>query len=97
MLHVYRHLWLASIGILTILLSMPAAADEFTVEPGFVSMFNGQDFSGWQFDQSYALPEKLPANWKVEDGLIKLSGGGRPHLGSQWDYEADFIFVAIVK
>jgi hypothetical protein len=54
---------------------------------GFVSMFNGQDFSGWQFSGGgYGLPE-LPANWKVEDGLIKLSGGGNPHLGSQWDYE----------
>lgn len=22
----------------------------------------------------------------MADGVIKLSGGGRPHLGSQWDY-----------
>lgn len=61
-------------------------ADEFKTEDGFVSMFNGSDFSGWQFDQTYTLPEKTPENWKVEDGVIKLSGGGRPHLGSQWDY-----------
>ena len=64
-----------------------AYADEFKIEKGFVPMFNGKNFSGWQFDQTYTLPEKLPDNWKVEEGVIKLSGGGRPHLGSQWDYE----------
>lgn len=67
-----------------------AAAQEVSDEErgeGFVSMFNGRDFSGWRFSESSALPEPLPANWKVEEGLIKLSGGGSPHLGSQWDYE----------
>lgn len=67
-----------------------AAAQELTDEErgeGFVSMFNGRDFSGWRFSESSALPESLPANWKVEEGVIKLSGGGSPHLGSQWDYE----------
>jgi hypothetical protein len=53
---------------------------------GFVTLFNGRDFSGWRFGNSSAL-DKLPANWKVEDGVIKLSGGGSPHLASQWDYE----------
>ncbi len=64
----------------------PKLSDE-EARAGFVSMFNGQDFSGWQFGGGYGLPEKLPPNWKVEDGLIKLAGGGAPHLGSQWDYE----------
>jgi hypothetical protein len=54
---------------------------------GFVSLFNGKDFSGWRFSDNSALPDKLPANWKVEDGVIKLSGGGSPHCASQWDYE----------
>jgi hypothetical protein len=58
---------------------------------GFWSLFNGKDFTGWRFSESSVLPDKLPDNWKVEDGLIKLSGGGNPHLGSQWDYE-DFDF-----
>lgn len=66
-----------------------ALGDDFKIEPGFVPMFNGKDFSGWQFGGPYALPEKLPPNWSVADGVIKLSGGGRPNLGSQWDY-ADF-------
>ncbi len=54
---------------------------------GFVPLFYGTDFSGWQFGGGYDLPEKQPANWKVEEGIIKLSGGGGPHLGTQWDYD----------
>lgn len=54
---------------------------------GFRPMFNGKDFSGWRFGESSALPEKIPEIWKVEDEVIKLSGGGGPNLGSQWDYE----------
>lgn len=54
---------------------------------GFRPMFNGKDFTGWRFGESSALPEKIPEIWKVEDGVIKLSGGGGPNLGSQWDYE----------
>jgi 3-keto-disaccharide hydrolase len=53
---------------------------------GFISMFNGKDFSGWRFANSAAILE-LPKNWSVADGMIKLSGGGSPHLASQWDYE----------
>ncbi|MEQ8787939.1 MAG: DUF1080 domain-containing protein [Pirellulaceae bacterium] len=66
-----------------------AASQELSPEEqaeGFVSLFNGKDFSGWQFGGGYALPE-APENWKVEDDVIRLSGGGRPNLGTQWDYE----------
>lgn len=73
---------------LAILIPSPLCADDkFKLEPGFVPMFNGRDFSGWQFGKSYGLPMPVPKNWKVGKGVIKLSGGGRPHLGSQWDYE----------
>lgn len=61
--------------------------DQAEQQEGFVSMFNGQDFSGWQFGGGYGLPDPLPENWSVADGVIRLSGGGRPNLGSQWDYE----------
>lgn len=54
---------------------------------GFVALFNGKDFSGWRFAEASALPEALPGNWKVMDGVIHLTGGGSPHLASQWDYE----------
>jgi hypothetical protein len=74
--------------------AQPAAAQKLTdeeVKEGFVSLFNGKDWSGWQFGGGYGLPDKVPANWSIGDGLIKLSGGGAPHLGTQWDYD-DFEF-----
>jgi predicted dehydrogenase len=55
-------------------------------EEGFVPLFSGKDFSGWRFSPASA-PDKLPRNWSVADGLIKLAGDGSPHLASQWDYD----------
>jgi hypothetical protein len=56
---------------------------------GFVSLFNGKDLTGWRFGEMTPTPETLPPNWKVEDGVIKLSGGNSPHLASQREF-ADF-------
>lgn len=59
---------------------------------GFVSMFNGKDFTGWRFEGKESPPKKLPDNWKVADGVIKLAGGGPPHLGSAKSYR-DFEMI----
>ena len=70
----------------------PALSDDLSKEErdaGFVSMFNGKDFTGWRFDGKESPPKDFPDNWKVEDGLIKLSGGGKPNLGTAMAY-ADF-------
>ncbi len=61
--------------------------DDEEKKAGFVSMFNGKDFTGWRFTRDKSLSEV--SNWKVEDGVIKLSGGGNPHLGTDREY-ADF-------
>jgi hypothetical protein len=54
-------------------------------DAGFVSLFNGQDFTGWRFgDQS--PPTDIPANWKVEGGVFKVLGGGKPNLASAQEY-----------
>jgi hypothetical protein len=53
---------------------------------GFISLFNGRDFSGWRFQKGSALGP-LPKNWSVADGLIQLHGGGSPHLASQWPFD----------
>lgn len=77
-----------NIAIAMLILS-PAALRAQTpdeLKDGFVSMFNGKDFSGWRFGAGSAFLQ-APKNWSVEDGMIKLSGGGSPHLASQWDYE----------
>jgi len=52
---------------------------------GFVSLFNGQDFTGWRFGDE-SPPKDLPANWKVEEGVIMVSGGAQPHLASAREY-----------
>ena len=44
--------------------SISAAADERAVAPGFVSLFNGRDFSGWK------VPEGDNGHWKIIDGVI---------------------------
>jgi len=72
------------------IMSSHAFGEELTNEvkdAGFVSMFNGVDFDGWRFTGKDS--GKAPDNWKVEDGVIKLSGGGNPHLGTAREY-ADF-------
>ncbi len=67
------------------LLAGQSASDEERRE-GFMPMFDGTTFAGWQFGGGYALPDP-PSNWSVRDGVIAVAGGGGPHLGSQWDYE----------
>lgn len=54
-------------------------------EAEFVSMFNGKDFTGWRFSGSKD-GDAPPENWTVADGVIKLSGGGKPHLGTVAEY-----------
>src|ERR1700730_13232564 len=78
--------WLIFLTLATFTPDMPAQGQTLTPEEGkegFISLFNGKDFSGWRFSDNSAKAD----NWKVEDGVIKLSGGGKPHLASQWDFE----------
>ncbi len=58
-------------------------------DAGFVLLFNGKDLTGWRLNDSLEQATTLPANWKVEDGCIKVTGGGKPHLGTMKEY-ADF-------
>src|SRR5436190_5396409 len=55
-------------------------------EAGFQALFSGKDFTGWRFGDGPSPPTELPANWKVAEGVIQLSGGGSPHLGSEKAY-----------
>ncbi len=57
-------------------------------------MFNGRDFTGWQFSHG----QDQPANWLVKDGVICLTGGGKPHLitADQYgDYDMRFEWRAM--
>lgn len=54
-------------------------------QAGFVSLFNGQDFTGWRF-VGKGEPTATAENWSVHDGVIALSGGGSPHLSTDREY-----------
>lgn len=64
---------------------------------GFLSLFNGKDLSGFRFMGS---KDTKPKNWSVQDGVIRLTGGGSPHLATQWDFgdfDARFEWKAMKK
>ena len=92
-------IWTTCLALL--LIGTSAIADDLSKEErdaGFVAMFNGKDFTGWRFEGKESPPKELPDNWKVEDGVIKLSGGSKPHLGSAKayrDFEMKFEWRAV--
>ncbi len=69
--------------------AMSQAAKAGDAEKDFTPMFNGKDFTGWRFSDG----SEAPANWKVQDGVIQVTGGGKPHLitaAEYGDYEMAF-------
>jgi hypothetical protein len=64
--------------------SEPRAADDASFKP----LFNGKDFEGWRFS-GQKDGDPWPENWKVKDGVIHLTGGGKPHLVTVREF-ADF-------
>lgn len=61
-------------------------------EAGWISLFNGRDFTGWTFDVQDGSP---PADiWSVEDGIIQCRGAGKSAgvlrtQGSHANYEVE--------
>ena len=59
-----------------------------SVPPGFVSLFNGKDFSGWK------VPEGDGGHWKIVDGVIdydaESAAKGEKSLWTQSEY-GDFV------
>jgi hypothetical protein len=75
-------------GLLLGLLAGATAAASGAEETGFVSLFNGKDFSGWKMAPT--------SRWVVEDGVITLQGeedGQEHNLEYLWTEEeyGDFI------
>lgn len=84
---------LVAVIALAIMICSSTFAAELTDEEkkeGYVSLFNGKDLTNWRFGDE-SPPAKMPDNWKVEDGVIKVTGGGSPHLASAKEY-GDFEF-----
>jgi hypothetical protein len=74
----------ASIALVALAGARPAASQE----PGFVSLFNGRDLSGWE------VPAGDNGHWKVADGVIDYDAmseaTGEKSLWTQKEY-ADFV------
>ncbi len=70
-----RVLWAAPLaGLLGLLLLSPGPlpADDFKPEEGFVSLFNGNDLTGWRYKGSKG---KLDGQTATLDGRIKVENG----------------------
>jgi hypothetical protein len=77
---------LAGLTFLVPLATAEGLSDE-EKSAGFALLFNGKDLTGWRFTGSDESPPKtLPENWKVEEGVIKVTGGGSPHLATAEKY-----------
>ncbi len=50
--------------VLVVLAGTPIALAQYQAPPGFVSLFNGSDFSGWK------MPEGDNGHWKIVNGVI---------------------------
>ncbi|MFM8471870.1 MAG: DUF1080 domain-containing protein [Limisphaerales bacterium] len=83
----------ALLGLSLVWLVTSAAGAEGEFKP----LFNGKDFAGWRFSgQKEGVP--WPENWKVKDGVISLTGGGKPHLvtvAEFGDFEMKFEWRAL--
>jgi hypothetical protein len=77
---------LASVPLVALLAALPAAAGD--PPPGFTSLFNGKDFTGW------TVPPGDGGHWKVVDGVIDYDAlsqaEGSKDLWSEKEY-ADFV------
>lgn len=78
-----------AVAALALLLALPCvAAHSGELSPGFVSLFNGKDLSGWK------LPIGDNGHWKVLDGVIDYDASseapGDKHLWSAGEY-GDFV------
>ncbi len=61
---------MCALALAALLTAMASAKDE--KESGWISLFNGQDLTGWKANEK-------PDQWKVEDGAI-VAHGVRSHL-----------------
>ena len=79
-----------SLAVLGLMMIEPMSrADDLAAkekDEGFVALFNGKDFTGWRFAGAKSQSPADAPNWKVEEGVIHLTGGGKPHLATEKEY-----------
>src|ERR1043165_5085610 len=61
---------------LLLAISLPAFAEDFTPEPGFVSLFNGKDLTGWAYSKDEVFDGKTEASdgrYTAKDGVLTVN------------------------
>lgn len=73
-------------------LAVGEAADDFKVEEGYTSLFNGKDLTGWRLgkDKLDGLTETSSKKWHVTDGAIVIDGGGGGNIYTAQEFNKDF-------
>lgn len=68
------------------------AADEFKVEEGYTSLFNGKDLTGWRLGKEMLDGKTETANkrFSVVDGAIVIDGKGGGDLYTTREFKKDF-------
>jgi hypothetical protein len=68
------------------------AGEDFKPEPGFVSLFNGKDLTGWRMGKAALDGKAETANkrFTVSDGAIVIDGKGGGDLYTVKDFNKDF-------
>ncbi len=78
--------------LISLVVVFPAASilagDDAEDEEGYISLFNGKDFTGW------TIGDKDADSWRVEDGAL-VAQGPRSHLFTEQEFK-NFIFKAEV-
>lgn len=68
-------------------------ADDFTLEPGYIALFNGKDLSGWRYgkDPLDGKNETADKRFFVKDGIIVADEGkGIKDLYTVKEFDKDF-------
>lgn len=80
-----RHKFMKRRSFLLLSLASIFATSAFAEEPGFTSLFNGKDLTGW------VQPAKKGEGYGVKDGLIFCSKGGGGNLLTEKEF-SNFVF-----
>ena len=90
--------WLPGLVVAAVLL-LPARAADWQPEPGFTSLFNGRDLTGWRYKTNEVFDGKTVASdgrYTARDGLLVVNPHveGKPRFGQLYttrEFPKDFI------
>lgn len=86
---------LAALVLALFVIAAPARAQDFKPEKGYTSLFNGKDLTGWvqknkDKEDLTGKTESPNKKFTVEDGAIKVAGGGGGDLYTTKSFEGNY-------